>query len=223
MLRAIIRRILQPVLWLAYRYYNRRAHWVTMDGIRIFLAPGVFHPRWFLTTRTLRDYALTQVRPHHSVLELGAGNGFLALSCSQVGATVTASDINPAAIDSLQRSSTANKLPLQIIQSDLFEQIDEPAFDFIFINPPYFPKQATNDPERAFFCGEDFEYFHRLFAALPRYATATTLMILTDDCELGQIQRIAAQQGLELDLVQATHKWGEQHFIYRVQGKVLAD
>ena len=139
MLRTILRRLIQPVLWLGYRFYNRRDHVVHMDGLALHLAPGVFHPRWFLTTRTIAQFALGTIQEKDRVLELGAGNGFLALSCSRAGASVMASDINPAAVASIQRSALENKLQLEVIHSDLFDSIPQQVFDYIFINPPFFP------------------------------------------------------------------------------------
>ena len=216
MLVRLLRRILHPLLWKAYRRHNKKPHWQTVGGLQVFTAPGVFHPRWFLTTRTLTDFALSKVKAEQSVLELGAGNGVLALSCSRTGAQVTASDINPAAVTSIEKSAKRNKLELTVIQSDLFLSIPQQAFDFIFINPPYFPQAPRNDQERAFLCGENFEYFQRFFSEWQSYATATTFMILTDACDLSSIQTIASEHRCHLREVASKKTWGEQHLIFQV-------
>ncbi len=59
-MRRIIRRLLQPILWWAYRRYSRKERRYRMDGITLFLAPSVFHPAWMLTTRTMTEFALEQ-------------------------------------------------------------------------------------------------------------------------------------------------------------------
>ncbi len=217
MVKKVIRRVLQPILWLIYRWYNGREHWHTMDGIEICLEPSVFHPRWFLTTRTFVDFAKTKIAANSTVLELGAGNGLLALSCSKMGGIVTASDINPAATRSIQRSAEKNGLKLKVITSDLFKNIPTQSFDFIFINPPYFAKAPTNDQERAFLCGENFEYFEALFFQLKAYKESTVYFILTDACDLASINAIARQNNSELIPVQRRKTWGEEHFIYMLQ------
>ena len=214
MIKKLIRGMLQPILWRTYRWYNGREHWHTMDGLEICLEPGVFHPRWFLTTRTFVDFAKTQVQPGDTVLELGAGNGLLALSCSKMGGIVTASDINPAAVRSIQRSAERNDLDLTVITSDLFADILQPSFDFIFINPPYFPQAPANDQERAFLCGENFEYFEALFMQLKAYRESSIYLILTDACDLPRITKIAQKNGSKLATVQRRKTWGEEHCIY---------
>lgn len=214
MIEKLIQGVLKPILWSMYRWYNGREHWHTMDGIDICLEPGVFHPRWFLTTRTFVDFAKTQVQPGDTVLELGAGNGFLALTCSKLGGTVTASDINPAAVRSIRRSAERNGLELTVIASDLFDDIPVQSFDFIFINPPYFPQSPTNDQEKAFLCGENFEYFEALFTQLKVYRESSIYLILTDACDLPRITAIAQNNGSELVAVQRRKTWGEEHCIY---------
>lgn len=215
-MQQLLRRLAQPVLWWLYRRYNRQAHWVQVDGLQIHLGPGVFHPRWFLTTKTFTKFALTQIEAGNEVLELGAGNGRLALNCSRAGAQVTASDINPVAIDSLQKSAVRNELALAVILSDLFASITKDHFDYIFINPPYFPRQPKNDQERAFLCGEDFEYFKQLFKQLTAYHKSTIFMILTNACDLDSIATIAEQHGSQMQLGSMTNSWGEEHLIYQI-------
>lgn len=216
-MRNIIRRLLQPILWFLYRWYSRKERRYTMDGLTLYLAPSVFHPSWMLTTRTMTAFALEQPIAQKKVLELGAGNGFLALSCSRAKAIVTATDINPEAVSSLLKSSQHNQLSLEVLESDLFAHIPaEASFDFIFINPPYFPREPKDDRERAFYCGSDFQYFRRLFDQLIAHRAAKIFMILTDDCELEVILKIATEHGWHCQSVFQLKKLGEEHLIFRL-------
>lgn len=215
-MRQLLRRLAQPVLWRWYRWYNSRQHWYRGHGLRVCLYPSVFHPSLMLTTQTFLNYIKTLPIQNKNVLELGAGNGLVALWCAQAGAQVTASDINPAAIRSIQASAQENALELSILESDLFQKIPPQRFDYIFINPPYFPQAPTNHQEMAFFCGPEFEYFHQLFNQLPAFVQTEgqVLFILTDDCDLDRIKAIAQQNNQALRLAQQSQKWGEQHLIY---------
>ena len=65
------------------------------------------------------------------VLEVGTGSGLIAEKMSEMGADVTASDINEEALEDLSGDITA-------IKSDLFENITG-SFDLIVFNPPYLP------------------------------------------------------------------------------------
>ena len=67
-------------------------------------------------------------------LELGAGSGLISICAAQKGAAVTATDINPVAIQYLQKNSLANNVSLRVIESDLFKTIAAQQFDFIAIN-----------------------------------------------------------------------------------------
>lgn len=172
-----------------------------------------------LTTTTLLDFIKKLDITNKQVLELGAGNGLVALWCAREGAIVSASDINPAAIRSIQESAVINDVQLKTVLSDLFDEIPDQQFDFIFINPPYFAQSPINDQEKAFFCGKNFEYFHALFQQLGAYihSDSTVLMILTDDCDLKQIVAVLKQYQWEWDLVHQRKKTGEQHLIYQLK------
>jgi release factor glutamine methyltransferase len=69
------------------------------------------------------------------VLEIGTGNGLIALHCART-ADVTATDINPHAISITQRNAEQNGLKINLIRCDLFDGIRE-RFDVIIFNPPY--------------------------------------------------------------------------------------
>lgn len=70
-----------------------------------------------------------------NLLELGTGTGFVAIAASKKGKKVTATDINPLAIKACELNSKLNNVYLEIIQSDLFENV-KGKFDIIAFNPP---------------------------------------------------------------------------------------
>jgi len=51
----------------------------------------------------------------------------------------------------------------------LFDRIETKEFDYIIINPPYFPKNPNKEEEFAWFCGNDFQYFKKLFNQIGNY------------------------------------------------------
>ncbi len=217
-LRGGIRRIIQPVLWLGYRRYLQKSRWYTYKGLHINVQPSVFHPGMLFSTKILLQYILQLDLKGKKVLELGAGSGMLALAAARAGATVSASDINPAAIESIKASCQKNQLEIDVILSDLFESIPQQAFDYLFINPPYYPKDPTDEREYAFFCGSEFEYFQRLFASLADYLSPTgaALMILSDDCDVERIKAMALKAGWKMPLQHQTKKWGEVNYIFQI-------
>ena len=107
--------------------------------------------------------------------------------------------------------------PIEIIKSDLFENINN-SFDYLFINPPYYPKQPKTIEEKAWFCGQDFEYFEDLFKALldRAYLKEKVLLILSQDCDLERINRISLKYYLRMSLIHQSTAFGEKNMIYEL-------
>lgn len=62
------------------------------------------------------------VPPRPRVLDLGTGSGVLAIAAHRLGATdITASDIDPAAIDSARFNAGANGIDLRLVHGDIDE------------------------------------------------------------------------------------------------------
>lgn len=73
-------------------------------------------------------------------LEVGTGNGEIALKAASKGAEVTALDVNPEALDYAREKAQEKGLEekFTFVESDLFEELDE-KFDVVVFNPPYLP------------------------------------------------------------------------------------
>jgi release factor glutamine methyltransferase len=188
-------------------------------GIRVHVAPGVFHPGFFFSTRLLLRYLGHQPLAGRSFLELGAGSGLISLYAARKGAVVTATDINPLAISCLERNRTINGVSIDIIHSDLFHRIPPQPFDILAVNPPYYPKQPANDAERAWYCGENGEYFDGFFGGLARYIhhRSDVWMVLCDGCDLNMIRRLAGRHGWALRTVYIANNLLERNFIFKIE------
>lgn len=77
-------------------------------------------------------------------LDMGTGTGIIALHMARQGAQVTAVDRLPQAVTNAQENAQINDITIQVIQSDLFSQINE-SFDVITFNPPYLPPDGPQD------------------------------------------------------------------------------
>src|SRR5689334_3805770 len=191
----------------------------TYKGIRLVIPPAVFHPGFFFSSRLLLRYIASLPLKHQALLELGAGSGLIALYTARQGALVTATDINAVAIQSLKLNSHSNRIPLTIIESDLFTKIPQQAFDIIAINPPYYKKQPRTPAEYAWYCGEQGEYFQQLFGSLQWYmhSQSMVLMVLSDGCDLEMIKGMAAEHGFKLHCVFEKKNWIEVNYIFRIE------
>jgi release factor glutamine methyltransferase len=187
-------------------------------SIHLRIPPQVFHPGFFFSTRLLLKYTLGLNLTGKTILELGAGSGLISIAAARAGAIVTATDINPVAVRYLAMNAKANRVDLDIIESDLFKKIPQQSFGMIVINPPYYLKKPVSDLDYAWYCGENGEYFRDLFASIGNYISKNTviLMILCEGCDREMIQAIARESGFLFTCVKTAQNLIEKNFIYQI-------
>ncbi len=217
-MRNFIKKITHPFLKLGLNLYYLKPRPYRYENIRIKIHRDVFPPQLTFSTKILLDFVNGINLDRKSFLELGCGSGIISLLASKKGATVTASDINQTALDYLANNAARNKLPLITIYSDLFENLRHHTFDFIIINPPYYPRKPKNVKERAWFCGEHFEYFEALFSQLPHQLNPKTecYLILSQDCDLERIKSIAHKNTLAFELVLEKKEMAETNYVFKI-------
>ncbi len=213
-----IKKIIQPLIWRLYKSYYAVPRWYDYQGLHIRILPTVFHPGWFYSTKTLLDFIALRDLKNKKILELGAGSGLISVYASRQGAECTASDINPIAIKAIYESQFKNNVRLHLIESDLFDNIPLQKFDYILINPPYFPKDPKDSWDQAFYCGDHFEYFHKLYSQIKAFLfeTTTPYMILNEYCNLAAIESIASHYGIQLELTQSKSVYAEKQYIFKL-------
>jgi len=216
--RDFIKKITHPFLVKGANYYYRKPRPYSYKGITVRVHPEVFPPHLTISTRIFLDYISLFEFNEKRVLELGCGSGIISLYAKQKGATVTASDINETALSYLEDASENNNLPINCVYSDLFDDLKGQQFDFIIINPPYYPKKPENIKQQAWFCGADFEYFHKLFQQLLDFNTLENRiwMILSEDCEIKIISSIAKKYQLEMKPLYEKKRLGEWNTIFEI-------
>lgn len=212
------------LFWLPfYRYWAlrhiRKTKTVWYGDLQLRVPPGVFHPDVFFSTPIFLQFLQEQELSNCSVLDVGTGSGALALFCASRGAHASALDINPLAVETARDNAVRNRISLSVWQSDLFDNVPLQSFDCMVINPPYYPKSPKTAAEHAFFAGEQLEYFDKLFRQLPAYRHAGTRvwMILSEDCDLQKIQKLAHRYAFQLERLYQAKKWGERFEIFGLQ------
>ncbi len=187
-------------------------------GNTFLIEPGVFHPGFFFSTKFLLNFLMSFPLKSKTLLELGAGSGFISLHASRAGAHVTASDISLQAFHTIRVNSELQSEKIQIIHSDLFMSIPRQDFDFIVINPPYYKKDPIAEAEYAWYCGKNGEYFTRLFAVLSSYMhkDSIVLMVLSEDCDIEMINSAALKNSFLLNKLKEKRILWENNFIYQI-------
>lgn len=103
------------------------------------------------------------------ILDLCAGSGAIGLSLKNnfnKSVKVVLSDISQDAIEQMKQNAKENNLEVEIIKSNMFENIKY-KFDYIISNPPYIsPSEILSDsvinfePHEALFAPDDGFYFY---------------------------------------------------------------
>ncbi len=217
-IRGKIKRIIGPVLKPTAAWYFSKERPYRYRNLRITVLPGVFHPRLIISTKLLLRFVEELDLQGKSFLELGCGSGIISLLAASKGAQVSASDISKTAVKNTVANAEKNKLKLEVIESDLFENMRDRRYDFIIINPPYYPTDPKSEYDHAWHCGAEFEYFKKLFSNLLNHLAENgqVFMILSEDCDLDRIQEIASENALIFQKNREQKMMAERNFIFKI-------
>jgi len=218
-MRVFLKKITHPFLKFGLNWYYSKPRKYTYENSFVMVHPDIFPPQLTFSTKVLLDFIKPIILKDKSVLELGCGSGIVSIYSAKKGALVTATDINKTALEFLEKSAVENDAHLEVLESNLFEKLENKSFDYIIINPPYYPKAPKSIKENAWFCGENFEYFEALFFQLPNYIDSKNYcyMILSQDCELEKIKAIALKNEIAFELVLENKGLTEKNYIFRLQ------
>jgi release factor glutamine methyltransferase len=218
-LRTVLKHIVSNTYKPLLEKYLSKTRVYRFEDIRLEIPPQVFHPGFFTSTLMLLRYIKKFPLKKKLLLELGAGSGLIAIHAAKEGAIVTATDINPVAVEYLHKNSLQNRVSLDIIHSDLFAGIPQQSFDIIAINPPYYKKDPVTSQDHAWYCGQHGEYFSGLFSQLANFIHDETeiIMVLCDGCDISMIEAAASANGFKLQLMLTKQNMLEKNFIYKIR------
>ncbi len=157
-------------------------------GHRLAVDPRVLIPR--PETEQLAELALAALPEGGAALDLGTGSGALAiaLSLARPGASVTAVDLSPQALEVAQANATALGATISFLAGDLYAPVaPEPRFDVIVSNPPYVPsaelaalqREVQREPRLALDGGRDgLDLLRRVVAGAPARLKPGGLLVL---------------------------------------------
>ncbi len=215
-MRNFIKKITHPFFKFGLNLYYSKPREYCYEEICVKVHPNVFSPHLTFSTKILLDYIKPLDLKGKTFLELGCGSGIISILASKKGAVVFSSDINQTALNYLDTNAVKNNLLVTTFFSDLFESIPNSTFDYIIINPPYYPKKPKNIKENAWFCGEDFEYFEKLFYQLQNIECNNIFMILSEDCAIENIKSISNKNNFCLYDIQTIKNKFETNYIFKI-------
>ena len=125
-----------------------------IDGLTIDAPSGIYHPTPDSSSELfIRNLKAMNSEKISKTLEIGAGCGAISLSiASNWRCRVVASDISPEAVEAVKHNAALNGLKIDIVKSDLFENIQERDFDLIIFNTPLIDQEPETSIERYSLC-----------------------------------------------------------------------
>jgi release factor glutamine methyltransferase len=165
---------------------------------------------------------IVEVARGETFLEIGSGTGLVAIHAAKMGAKVTATDVNPHAVELTRRNAARNQAHIQVLQSDLFEKVNG-YFDVIAFNPPYLPGDSSSTTwiERSWSGGEKGSEIPVSFLdqAWRHLAPGGRIyMVLSSLTGLTYVLK-AAKERYESEMLEEQRMFFESLFAYRLKVK----
>lgn len=204
-------------------WYLKKERVTRINGFTMVVKPGVFHPKYFFSTRYLFEFVSKLELRGKRFLEIGSGSGIISLLAFQKQAVVSSCDLNEDAVDCTRQNFLQNfgikSDNFNVYTSDLFDSLPDQLFDTIVINPPYFFKTVDHVGQLAWNCGVNGEYFSKLFFQLKAFIKneSDIYMVLADNCEIDRIVQIAKQYHFSLSLVEQKKIRWEVNYMFKIQ------
>jgi ribosomal protein L3 glutamine methyltransferase len=139
----------------------------------------------------------------HSVLDLCTGSGCIAIACAMAfpQAQVIGTDISAEALEIARVNVERHELSarLQLVQSDLFNELQGRRFDLIVSNPPYvpagdiadLPAEYHHEPSLALAAGNDgLSIVTRILEQASKYLTEHGVLVV----EVGDREQVLAEK-----------------------------
>lgn len=175
-------------------------HSVNFYGIELYVDENVLIPRF--ETEELVENSIKIINEKFSnpnILDLCCGSGAIgiAIKTKIPNSIVTISDISKEALNVANINKNKYNLDIKVINSDLFQNIDE-KYDCIISNPPYIRNNEeieeivkNNEPSIALYGGEDgLLYYERILKDIKKHLNNKFLIAF----EIGQDQSEAIKQ-----------------------------
>lgn len=228
-LKRPLRRVEKKLMSMFYKpfveWYTSRETTYKYTDLYIKVKPGVFHPGFFYSTEFMLEFFEFINFNRKNVLEIGSASGLISIVAAKGGGFVTAIDINPVAIENTRINVDSNLSKIEqgggkidIIESDLFDNLNNKIFDLLIVNPPFYKNKVKTLAEHAWNAGENMEYFEKLFSKCKDHMNneSEMYMVLSEDCDFEKIFLIAKLNRIEIKTVAVKHFVTESLYIFKM-------
>ena len=183
-------------------------------GLDFYVDENVLIPQ--PDTEVLVEEAIKLIKNNESakVLDLCTGSGAIAVSIAKYSKNtkVIASDISKKALEVANKNVINNNVQnVELLQSDMFEKLENYKFDLIVSNPPYIEsstiknlsKEVQNEPEIALDGGKDgLEFYKIILKQAYKYLNKNGYLLLEIGYDQGEkILKLCKEYSCNLNLI----------------------
>ncbi|MHA2405498.1 MAG: HemK2/MTQ2 family protein methyltransferase, partial [Candidatus Hermodarchaeia archaeon] len=137
--------------------------------------------------------------------EIGTGTGAIAAAAAQVAQSVTATDVSPFAVQCAKTTMQLNQMDnrVTVLQGDLFQPVQDEAFDVILFNPPYFQLTPQNWMAKAWSAGSNYELIERFLHGAHQVMTRKSeiQMLLSSAALVTKIMSLIKSSGFTTSVI----------------------
>ena len=203
-----------------------------LSGHAFYVDERVLIPRSFIAELLEEDLSPWIEDPDSvtSVLDMCTGSGCLAILAAEhfLNASVTGADISADALEvaKINRKRFGLENDLELVQTDLFDNLKGRKFDLIISNPPYvtqaamdeLPQEYRHEPSLALGAGDDgMDIMRRMMPALKEHLTENGLAVI----EIGDGREAFEALWPEVPVTWLTTSGGDD-MVFAVYAKDLA-
>jgi release factor glutamine methyltransferase len=125
------------------------------------------------------------------VLEIGAGLGLAAVLAARAGASVVATDVVPAAVDTIRANAALNGVSVDARLGDCYAPVAGERFDLVCSNPPQMPTPPGRERGDAAAAADNggidgWEILDRIIAGAPAHLRPGGRLVFTIFAFLGR-------------------------------------
>jgi release factor glutamine methyltransferase len=130
-------------------------------------------------------------RAGERVLEIGAGLGVAAVLAARAGATVVATDVVAAAVESIRANAALNGVTIDARQGDCYAPVAGERFDLVCSNPPQMPTPPGRERDDAAAAADNggldgWDILDRIIAGAPAHLRPGGRLLFTIFAFLGR-------------------------------------
>jgi release factor glutamine methyltransferase len=130
-------------------------------------------------------------RPGERMLEIGAGLGLAAVLAARAGAHVVATDVVPAAVETVRVNAALNGVSVDARHGDCYAPVTGERFDLVCSNPPQMPTPPGRERDDAAAAADNggidgWEVLDRIIAGAPAHLRAGGRLVFSLFAFLGR-------------------------------------